>query len=325
MTQRDQTFDIMKGIGILLVITAHFFSWNHPILGRSITSFHMPMFFIVAGYFSKSYTNKEDSIKNIKKFARRLLPAFAFTQVILILWAILMAFTKDESWNQVIRQTLSLFWADPHGPMTPWGKLTLGVIWFIFALFVSKTLLLFISLLKYWALPVSFLLAIIAIVVHKIFPYSIWCLSLAYTALPFVTLGWWIKTHPIPLWLKIVCIICWVIAIFYSELGMYDIEWGCYPLDVLGACGGTYCLYLISRLIKDYAKPLAGLLAVLGIWSLAIMCFHNIELDCHLGNHLMALFPFDFPVWGKYVFRYLLTIALAGIAIKLPITKKIFS
>ena len=71
IAQRDRTFDIMKGIGILLVITAHFFSWNHPILGRSITSFHMPMFFIVAGYFSKFFTTWSDAKLKIGRYARR--------------------------------------------------------------------------------------------------------------------------------------------------------------------------------------------------------------------------------------------------------------
>lgn len=285
----------------------------------------MPMFFIVAGYFSKSYTNKEDAIKNIKKFARRLLPAFVSTQVILILWAILMACTKGEGWNPVIQNTLSLFWADPHGPMTPWGRLWIGVIWFLLALFISKSILIPLSRLKGWAIPISFALAILAILLYRVYPYSIWCISLGLIALPFVTIGWWVRIHSIPAWLKIMSIICWFLAILYSQLDMFGYIWGCYPLDVIGACGGTYCIYLISRFLKNYVKPIATIFAILGVWSLAIMCFHNLEMDCHLGNHVMALFPFVFPVWGKYVFRYLLTIALAGIAIKLSITKKIFS
>ena len=141
-SQRDITFDIMKGIGILLVITAHFFSWNHPILRKCISSFFMPMFFIVAGYFSKSFSTRHEAIIQIRKYARRLLSAFAFTQILLILWAILLTVTKETGWNPVIKQTLSLFWADPHGPITPWGRLTIGVIWFLVALFVAKSILL---------------------------------------------------------------------------------------------------------------------------------------------------------------------------------------
>ena len=320
---RDITFDIMKGIGILLVITAHFFGWNNPVLDKGITSFHMPMFFIVAGYFSKSFTSWAETKTLVKKYARRLLPAFAFTQVFIILWAVLMALTQDEGWNQVIQQTLSLFWADPHGPATPWGTLTIGVIWFLVALFVAKCLLLLLSRIKVWAIPISIVLALGALFLHRVFPHSVWCISLGLMGLPFLTLGWWFRSHKIPVWLIMTCIICWVLAMFYSHIDMYEMEWDCYPVDFLGACGGTYCLYLLSKLLSKL-HFLPKVLAILGIWSLAIMCFHDLELNCHLGNHFMALFPFEFPVWGKYVFRYLLTIAMAAVAVNTPVVKKVF-
>ena len=313
----------MKGIGILLVLTAHYFSWNHPVLDKSITSFHMPMFFIVAGYFSKSFSSWKEARASVKKYAKRLLPAFVFTQVLIILWAVLMALTKDEGWNQAIRQTLSLFWADPHGPSTPWGTLTIGVIWFLVALFVAKCLLLLLSRTKGWAIPISIILAVWALLLHRMFPHSVWCISLGLMGLPFLTLGWWFRTHKIPVWFIVTCIICWVLAMIYSHIDMYEMEWDCYPIDFLGACGGTYCLYILSRLLSKL-KFLPKVLAMLGIWSLAIMCFHDLELDCHLGNHLMALLPFSLPVWGSFAFRYLLTISMAAVAVNTPVVKKVF-
>ena len=321
---RDITFDIMKGIGILLVITAHFFSWNHPLLDKVITSFHMPMFFLVAGYFSKSFATWQDAGAQMKKYARRLLPPYVFTEVVIILWAVLMAVTKAEGWGEVKLQSLSLFWADPHGPVTPWGALYIGVVWFLVALFVAKCLLLPLSRLKGWAIPVSIALAVVAILAHRVFPHSLWCFSLGLTALPFLTIGWWFRSHKIPVWLIVVCIVGWVGAILYSHLGMYDMEWDCYPLDFVGACGGTYCLYLFSKFLSKYLKVTSRAFALLGVCSLAIMCFHDLETHCHWGNHVMALFPFALPVWGKYVFRYLLTIALAAIAVNTPVVRKLF-
>ena len=285
----------------------------------------MPLFFLIAGYFSKSFTTTEEAMLNIKKFAKRLLPAFIFTQVAIILWTVLMAITKSEGWNPVIRESLSLIWADPHGPHTPWGRLYLGVIWFLVALFFAKSALLLLSKFKAYAIPISIALAWGAILLHKVFPYSIWCISVGLTALPFVTIGWWFRTHAIPKWLVIVCIGCWITALFFSHLGMYDIDWGCFPLDLLGACGGTLVIYMISKFICGKLKATAKVFAILGIWSLGIMCFHNLETHCHLGNHVMALIPVSLPVWGKYLFRYLLTIAMAAIATKLPVLKRIFS
>ena len=51
---RNATFDMLKGIGILLVIIGHTFMKE---IGPYIQAFHMPLFFMVAGYFFKLHTN----------------------------------------------------------------------------------------------------------------------------------------------------------------------------------------------------------------------------------------------------------------------------
>lgn len=50
--KRDNTFDIIKGIGILLVIIGHL-AHGYGVLIPIIYTFHMPLFFIVSGYFYK--------------------------------------------------------------------------------------------------------------------------------------------------------------------------------------------------------------------------------------------------------------------------------
>ena len=78
--KRDITFDVMKGIGILLMLVAHwpkFPQWVH----HSISSFLMPMYFMVAGYFSKPVV---DCAKSLKKSALRLLLPYVFTQFLLM-------------------------------------------------------------------------------------------------------------------------------------------------------------------------------------------------------------------------------------------------
>ena len=324
MPQRDATFDIMKGIGILLVMTGHFFGWSHPILGQVILSFHMPLFFFVAGYFSKSYVDGPTSWKHVGRFSRRLILPFVVTQLAIVAWVVLMAFAKHEGWNPVIRESLSLLWADVDGPMTPWGKLTIGVIWFLLALFVAKSLLIPLSRLKQWAIPVSLVLAFGTIMLHKVFPYSIWCIALGLTALPFVTIGWWVKDHPFPLWLNLLTIGCWIAAICFSRLEMYTFTWKCYPLDVLGAFGGTYCIYLISNWMSRHLKVVSKVFAYLGMISLAIMCVHCFEIASHLGNRTLMAVGVEMQDWSLSIWRYLLTIGLAIALVKIPIVKRIF-
>lgn len=322
---RDITFDIMKGIGILLVITCHFFGWNHLWLNRIISSFHMPMFFLVAGYFSKSFSNWDKTRHEVGRFFSRLVYPMVFTQLLIVVWDVLMALVGQNGWNPVFKETLSLLWADVNGPMTPWGQLRLGVIWFLLALFVAKSLLLmFVSRLKSWAIPVSVVMSAMAVLVHKFFPYSFWCISLGLVALPFVTIGWWFRNHRVPFWMKWVAIGCWVVAIVFSELDMYCFTWKCFPLDLVGACGGTICLYWIAKAIGKHLRLVGKVLAYLGMISLAIMCMHCFEMASHLGNHTKALVGFNLPVWGAFVWRYVLTIGLAIGLVKLPVVKKLF-
>lgn len=64
---RDATFDVMKGVAILLVIVGHLHQsadvgdlFVYKAIKRCIFSFHMPLFFILAGYFFKKKTFWED-------------------------------------------------------------------------------------------------------------------------------------------------------------------------------------------------------------------------------------------------------------------------
>lgn len=321
---RDIVFDIMKGVGIVLVIVCHLLGWNHPWLDRVISSFHMPLFFIVAGFFSKPYLDQDTTKTCVKRYLFRLYPPMVITQLLIVAWAALMAMSKHEGWDSVIRESLSLLWADIDGPMTQWGKLSLGVIWFLLALFVAKSLLIPLSRLKQWAIPVSLLVAFATLILHNFFPYSIWCLSLGLMALPFVAIGWWVKNHPIPLWLRIVAVVCWIVAICFSRLDMYSFTWNCYPLDVLGACGGTYCVYLLSVEIKKYLKITSKVLSALGVWSLAIMCVHCFEMYAHLGNHVRALVGFELGEWSMFAWRMVLTLGLAIMLVHIPKVKKLF-
>lgn len=324
MKGRDVTFDIMKGVGILLVIVCHLVGWNHPYLQQFILSFHMPLFFIVAGFFSKPYVDMPSAKTNVKRYFSRLYPPMAITQLMIVVWAVLMAVAKHEGWDPPIREALSLLWADVDGPRTPWGSIGLGVIWFLLALFWAKTLLIPLSRLKQWAIPVSLVVAFATLMLHKVLPYSIWCLSLGLMALPFVTIGWWVKEHPIPLWLKIVAVVCWVVAICFSRMEMYTFTWKCYPLDVLGACGGTYCVYLLSMGIKKYLKITTRVLSALGVWSLAIMCVHCFEMYAHLGNRLRAMTGIELGQWPMFAWRLILTLSMAILLVHIPKVKKLF-
>jgi hypothetical protein len=242
----------------------------------------------------------------------------------IVLWLILMVFAKHDSWNPVINNTLSTGWADVYGPTTPWGNLSIGVVWFLIALLVAKILLIPLSRTGVWAIPISLITAFCVLLIHNVFPYSIWCISLGLMALPFVTIGWWIKNHKLPWWAYAIAVIGWIAAIAFSEMDMYNFTWNCYPLDVLGACGGTFCIYMLSKFIASKTKIISKVLSLLGIWSLAIMCVHCFEMAARLNNHVLAVIPATLPTWFAYSFRYILTIGIAIALVHTPRVKKLF-
>lgn len=324
-SERKLSFDIMKGIGILMMIACHYVGWNHTTVSHVINSFHMPMFFLVAGYFSKGHLTKAEDFNNIARYVRRLLPAFLLTQISISAWYALIAFLHKGSWDQAIVAFLSVFWADPYGPVTSWGRLSVGVIWFLMALLVAKIILIPLSKLGKWSIPLSLFLSYGSLLMNRFLSLSIWGIGLGLTALPFVVIGWWVRKNPVPAILKILSVVAWVMALLFSHLGMYDMDWGCFPLDVLGACGGSYVLYLISFLIYRHTRLCANLLALVGVWSLALMCAHCFEIASHLGNHVMGLFSIPYSLVTKYLVSFIVTVVLAVFAYYMPLTKKVFS
>lgn len=73
MTQRDYSYDILKGVGILLVLWGHTFC--PPLVRTTIYSFHMPLFFFASGCFFK---REKLALTISKKFKRLLLPWIVF-------------------------------------------------------------------------------------------------------------------------------------------------------------------------------------------------------------------------------------------------------
>ena len=104
MKTREPVFDVMKGIGIILMLVGHVPSTDW--LYHFIYSFHMPLFFLIAGAFA----NLEESVKDtVVKGAKRLLLPVLVTMALIIALSPLYYFI-DGNFNYVVVQVLSLLW-----------------------------------------------------------------------------------------------------------------------------------------------------------------------------------------------------------------------
>lgn len=81
--ERDTAIDILKGIGIILVVIGH--SGCPILLNDVIFSFHMPLFFIASGYFfnTNCFENKELYLR--KKIQGIYLPYLKWSVIFLLL------------------------------------------------------------------------------------------------------------------------------------------------------------------------------------------------------------------------------------------------
>ena len=121
----------LKVLGILTVILGHIAS---P-LGGFIFSFHMPLFFILAGFFIKFDLNFKEFIT--KDFKRLMVPYFIFAFVGLGL-EILKRYALHRDSVNIFEELQSIFiWMDMSSLIHTYAF----VLWFLPALFFAKAIL----------------------------------------------------------------------------------------------------------------------------------------------------------------------------------------
>lgn len=319
---RDLTFDIMKGVGILLVMAGHYWPeslwpWAH----KTIYSFHVPLFFLVAGYFAKP--PKVGLLATIKKNAKRLLLPFVFTQLLLVVYGAIQAIAKHDA-SYAIAPGLSLIWAANDGLNSQWGLICIGPMWFLLALFWGKTLFeLLISKLQGWRLLfVCFAISFASVLFRK-YVYSPWCVFEGLYSLIFLCLGYMAKKSEIPQWFYYLALILWPIAVIVKQLDISVVFIVRYLLSVFGACGGTLFVWFVSSWLNRIgilSKPIGWI----GLFSLVVLCFHNFEWYTAIPYSIVIHMPFEINGSWMLLFRFVLTIILVLIAVNTPAVRDIY-
>ena len=125
---RIEYLDISKGIGIILVVLGHIV-YTNPYVMVWISSFHMPLFFIIAGItLAIKDFDRMDVHTNIRSKARAL--------VIPYLWFSLAAFLLDIGNVCLGKIDSHTFVVNIISSVTFYGK---SVLWFLIALFLAYT------------------------------------------------------------------------------------------------------------------------------------------------------------------------------------------
>ena len=326
MKTRNPVFDIMKGIGILLVLIGHIPPGER--LFHFIYSFHMPLFFIVAGVFSNT-----DKIGwgVMKKYAYRLLLPVLVTMAFIIALSPLRYFT-DHSFKGVVAQLLSLFWAG-DALHTRWGLVSLDSMWFLLALFWAKCLFHVLGGLvnRFFhrnqdevLLSLSFLVSAGAVALHRIIPFVPWGMLLGLSAMVFLAAGWYMGRNQLPIYIYLSFIICWFFALRYGSIDMASYHYGFYPLDIFGALGATGLVFLLSKAIHRYAYGVGKILRWCGINSLLILCINTLDRKTYLVRAIKGVLDFHPTGLSNSLFHYSIECLLIALFVTIPFLRRVY-
>lgn len=300
---RNSTLDILKAIGILLVIVGHNVT---GIMGTYIYSFHMPLFFLLSGYLYK----ERSVLKSISHdYNRIVLPYLCYYIIVNVIDYIYNGITCDI----LIQDIIKISWAS-FGRIDVFGHHVQGVLylWFLPALFICKNVFnaiylawkpltknnyyvfLFVCLFVCWIAGLT--------IHHKLFPLP-FAITTGLNALGYYTIGFLIKIFmkdtsyidEIKWYYKLLALAVWIVFGKYALNGMGTCEYKFIPLDYIVGIAGTMVFYYVAQIINKNMKGIAEGLAILGKYTISILIIHQFianfiwHIKFELNNFLVIL------------------------------------
>lgn len=279
MKKRIQYIDHAKGLAILLMVLGHI---EIPeILKSEIYAFHMPLFFIVSGYFFKPELSIVDESK---KLCRSLLmPYFVIAAFIRFIQFFSNHFNGlPIDVTDII--TLPLVAWKLNGPME-----SSGAIWFLVALFNAKLMMRYLHNKRCGVAILMFLASLsicFSLFTGIVLPF---CVQQGLMGSIFLYIGYQLKKNAV---FDIVELQPWsvlltslfVVAIWGSKVGvaMRANGYGLGLFNILtSSVISILVILLMKRLEELHSKPITLLnnfLIWCGRYSLIILCVHSIEI-----------------------------------------------
>lgn len=276
-TNRLEWIDVARGIGIISVMFGHL---GVDIIDRIVFTFHMPLFFLISGYFLKT----DESIWIfLKKKAKRLLIPYYATGGIICLLLIFADVIRKMSEN-IISDLKSMIISILYGSSFRVSHQIEGVgaIWFFWALFWAVLIVRIMNMYK-WGEIYIYLLWIISFLSTQFFwlPLSIqagMCAS--------IFVHWGFKIKKIDMvellnnkWLLVSSIFIFFIEIIYGiRVDMANNTYILGIISVIGAVGSCYFIIWLASKISAIDSTIIEIIKSLGRNSLLILCIHQIEM-----------------------------------------------
>lgn len=326
--QRIQSLDVLKGIGILLVIAGH--SGMPKLLTSIIYSFHIPLFFLISGFLF--HEQDMPLIKYIKKCASRYIYPYLLTCFILIVLQILsLAHYKFGLQGLLVaslwgKSTMNVPYSNAMFADIP----LIGAIWFLLALFWAEIIYWISNKINHgWVFILFCFCGGIYSFKYIYMPFSIqsgmvaslwvWCGSLYKKKRDRIDVAMK-NTHPIFSFPAL--ILLWILCVMYGDVNIAICSFRNIPIAVVGSIS---IVYLLFYTLENYSSKLMNnsILIKIGTLTLFIMCMHVIELDGLRFGHYLKHLAQTFPLLdNKFI---LLGILCPAYVLYIYVTFKIFS
>lgn len=275
MNERDQTIDLVKGLGIILVVLGHSkIEFGHYM----IYMFHMPLFFFVSGMLHKPRGLKELATKKAGKTGKVYVIYFILCTLVDI------ALRGNDALAEI-------------NPFYPQGSA--GPLWFMISLFEANLCFALVQrYAKKRSLAVCFALSLIGYFLHRINTHLYCFLDSTLSVMVFYGLGYALKEKRgkrlllhAPLYVSApVFVLMYVLDYKLCHLGCNDI-WsntvtGNFALYVLSALAGISLVYSAANRLNLWLNKIRGGISVIGHHSLYVFAMHLPIL-----NILHCLYP----------------------------------
>ena len=297
---------------MFLVIVGHVETYDF--INRMIYSFHMPLFFVLSGFFLKPDHFGKKSI--IKDFRSIMVPYFLTGAVICVSQFINF---KDDFFQVSTSKIFSLFCVgiSYNGDML---INFIGAIWFLEVLFLSKIITMCMLQCNRGRIYI-YILSIISMAFTKITKYTLpFGILQAITVSSFIVIGY--DSYRLKLLetitnKKFVYTIV-VISIILSSFFAVSTRLNSYKYNLLSVLVSSFIVFSFLLLVRNcqvsrncFSSKLKKIFVFCGRFSLVILCVHSVEHPNHWFNLPHNLFVIE--IFVRFTYIVLLTYFLVKI------------
>lgn len=308
--KRLPEFDIAKGIAIICVILGHLGVWN---ITRVVYTFHMPIFFLISGYFLSC---RKDLIAFIRTKVRQLLVPYYMTCFFICCFSIPVSLLLGRN---IIDQLKIWICGSLYGSGAApgiWHSFPsfIGALWFLLALFWGTCIVRYVFENYGNKLLLSGGCILVISYIGWATAQKVWLplsIQAGMTAAGFIFLGYLARKYDILsikyskiTYLFLIGIVAWCIK-FYKNLAMVNCAFENGFMDILGALAASFLILKTCQWItgKNYIHSITNVFAWYGRYSIIILAFHIIELDLLPWNEIKdLLLSKGYPVMGIIIF-----------------------